>query len=62
MTLRNHEIKILTATTFTLRTLISVTMTGFPSPASVALTSKFRTQAQKTIQTTCIQTTTHTSE
>lgn len=62
MTLRNHEIKILTATTCTLRTSTSVTMTGFPSPVYAALTSKSRTQVQKTIQTICIQTTTHTSE
>ena len=62
MTLRNHEIKILTATTSTLRTLTSATMTGLPSRAYAAPTSKSRTRAQKTIQTTCIQTTTHTSE
>jgi len=61
MTPPNHEIKILTATTSTLKTSTSVTTTGSLSRASARPTSKSRTQTHKTIQPTCIRMTTRTS-
>ena len=60
MTPPNHEIKIPIATTSTLRTLTSVTMTGSLSLAFAGPTSKSRTLTQKTIPQACIQMTTRT--